>query len=161
MNRTEVKEIWVGAVVVFLLCGLVYSLNMQPQAMPNTDDQILLSATFNHVDGLEEQAEIRMSGVQIGTVVGRSLDENYRVVVHMAVDPTVDIPTDTSAAIHTDGIFGGKFIELEPGGDYEFMAQGGEFDMVQSSVVVEDLLDLIISQGKARQASKNKNELSE
>jgi len=153
VKRAELKETLVGALTIALLFVGVYSLNGQTHHKNDSQMSFLVSATFDRIDGVVEQSEVRMSGVRIGTVIGRSLDADYRVVVDMAIDKGVEIPIDTAAAIHTDGIFGGKFIELEPGGDFDYMADGDEFDLAQSSVVIEDLLDLIIAQGKARQAA--------
>lgn len=116
------------------------------------DGSYKIEATFSRVDGLDEDAEVRMGGVAVGQVIGARLNDNYRAVVTMRISPDVNLPLDTSAAIHTDGLFGTKFIELEPGGEVEMMADGNVIDMTQSSVIVEELLELIISQGKSKRA---------
>ncbi|WP_419796923.1 MAG: outer membrane lipid asymmetry maintenance protein MlaD [Terasakiella sp.] len=113
-----------------------------------------VSATFSRIDGLVEESDVRMGGVRIGYVLGADLNENYRAVVTMAIEKNVRLPLDTSAAIHTDGLFGNKFIELEPGGDENYLNNGGRIDMAQSSVVVEELLELIIAEGKSKRAQK-------
>ncbi|WP_417820688.1 MlaD family protein [Terasakiella sp.] len=113
-----------------------------------------VSATFSRIDGLMEESDVRMGGVRIGYVLGADLNANYRAVVTMAIDGNVRLPLDTSAAIHTDGLFGNKFIELEPGGDENYIDDGGRIDMAQSSVVVEELLELIIAEGKSKRAQK-------
>ena len=38
---------------------------------------------------------------------------------------------------------------LEPGGDEEFMGDGDEINFTQDAVIVAELLELIIAQGKA------------
>ncbi|WP_135077632.1 MlaD family protein [Terasakiella sp. SH-1] len=113
-----------------------------------------VSATFGRIDGLAEEAEVRMGGVLIGQVMKADLDQNYRAVVTMGIHKDVKLPLDTSAAIQTDGLFGAKFIELEPGGEEEMMVNGSVIDMAQSSVVVEELLELIISEGKSKRAQQ-------
>ncbi|WP_169737977.1 MlaD family protein [Terasakiella pusilla] len=124
----------------------------QPETDLNDDGSYKIEATFSRVDGLDEDAEVRMGGVPIGQVIGARLNDNYRAVVTMRISPDVGLPVDTSAAIHTDGLFGTKFIELEPGGDEVMMTNGSVIDMTQSSVIVEELLELIISQGKSKRA---------
>ena len=64
---------------------------------------------------------------------------------------------NTSAAIHTNGLFGSKFIVLEPGGEFDELTDGDSITYTQDSLVVEDLLELIITEGKARRAAAEAN----
>ena len=146
------KEKIVGGLTFLALISAIFLSYGQPEAEPE-DGSYLISATFGRVDGMADDAEVRMGGVQIGQVVKADLNKNYRVVVTMRVTPEVPLPKDTSAAIQTDGLFGSKFIELEPGGSEEVMVDGDTIDMTQSSVVVEELLDLIIAEGKSKRAN--------
>ena len=45
------------------------------------------------------------------------------------------------------GLFGSKFVVLEPGAEEALLTSGGELNFTQDAVVVSDLLDLIISEG--------------
>jgi phospholipid/cholesterol/gamma-HCH transport system substrate-binding protein len=65
----------------------------------------------------------------------------------------VRIPTDTSVSIQTDGLFGRKFVVLEPGGDDTMLADGGVITFTQDSLIVGELLDLIIAEGRAQRAA--------
>lgn len=147
------KETIVGG-LAFLALVVAVLISYIETDDPLSDGSYEISAVFSRIDGLSDDAEIRMGGVVIGHVVKTNLNENYRAVVTMLIDQGIPLPLDTSAAIHTDGLFGGKFIELEPGGEEEFFVNGSEVDMTQGSVVVEELLELIIAEGKSRQAKK-------
>ena len=70
----------------------------------------------------------------------------------LRIDHKIQLPNGTTAAIHTDGFFGRKYIALEPGGDEEYFAIGDEITMTQDSVVVQDLLKLIIGEVKSKRA---------
>ncbi|MDP7096946.1 MAG: MlaD family protein, partial [Rhodospirillales bacterium] len=94
--------------------------------------------------------------IRIGTVGALSLDENYRAVVSMKITSDVKLPTDTSAAIHTDGLFGSKYIVLEPGGEETFLQPGEAIVFTQDAMIVGELLELIISQGKARKKEQQR-----
>jgi len=142
-----------GLTFLALVVAILFSYASQDGA--DKEHLYQVNATFNRIDGLTEEAEVRMGGVLVGMVMQAELNDNYRAVVTMGIRKDVQLPLDTSAAIHTDGLFGSKFIELEPGGAMDYIADGGRIDMAQSSVVVEELLDLIIAEGKARQAQKN------
>jgi len=54
----------------------------------------------------------------------------------------------------SNGILGGKYIEIEPGGSEDYITPGGEFTYTQDAMVLEELLDRIIGIGKA---NRNKN----
>lgn len=153
------KEKIVGGLTFLALVLAIFASYAIPDG-PREEGRYSVQAVFGRIDGLAEEAEVRMGGVQIGYVSGAKLNENYRAVVTMSIDDHIKLPIDTSAAIHTDGLFGNKFIELEPGGEVELLTEGSMIEMAQSSVVVEELLDLIISEGKARQA-KQAHEMQE
>lgn len=156
MHSTR-KEKTVGAVTFLALVLAVFVSYSKSDSSVN-DDFYEVSAVFGRVDGLGDDADVRMGGVKIGHVIKADLNKNYRAVIIMLIDKSIILPIDTSAAIHTDGLFGGKFIELEPGGDEESLKNGSAIDMTQSSVVVEELLELIISEGKAKRATKAKDQ---
>jgi phospholipid/cholesterol/gamma-HCH transport system substrate-binding protein len=102
-------------------------------------------AKFDRVDGLSVGADVRLSGIKVGTVTGQTLDrETYLAVVRMSIDPTVKLPLDSSAQIVSESLLGGKFMALVPGGDIEMMAPGGEFRFTQSSMILEQLIGQFI-----------------
>ncbi|NQW01963.1 MAG: MCE family protein [Rhodospirillales bacterium] len=111
-------------------------------------------AKFNKVDGLSEGSAVRMGGVRIGSVAKMDLDEKYRAVVTLDIDKGYPYPKDTSASIHTDGLFGGKFVVLEPGAEEAVIQTGDEIFLTQDAVIVSELLELIISEGKAAMAKR-------
>ena len=113
-----------------------------------------LTASFNRVDGLIAGDEVRLGGIKVGTVVKQYLDKEYRAVLRFEIDSAVELPIDTSVAIHTDGLLGAKFAVLEPGGEEETLQSGDEIPFTQDALIVEELLELIISEGRARQGKK-------
>ena len=112
-----------------------------------------IAAGFNRVDGIAAGDEVQLGGIRIGRVELVTLDSAFRAMLTLRILTDIDLPTDTSAAIHTDGLFGSKFIVLDPGGETEVLEDGDEIQFTQDSVVVSDLLDLIISEGKAKRAA--------
>lgn len=156
MNR-ETRETTIGAVTLaaFALVFLLVSGRADSTA-PASDEFYRVKALFSRVDGLLPGDEVRLGGIKVGVVESAVIDKAYHAVLTLAVNKEVPLPLDTSAAIHTNGLFGSKFIVLEPGGDFDYLAEGDEIMFTQGSVVVEELLDLIISEGKAKQADQNK-----
>ena len=54
------------------------------------------------------------------------------------------LPVDSSAQVTSDGLLGGKFLALVPGGDDKMLPDGGEVTITQSALSLEDLLGKFI-----------------
>ena len=161
MQNKPNRDILVGGLVVLLVAGLFgFSYAGKQMSAEASVGTYPVMAVFGRVDGLFEGDEVRLGGIRVGTVGAQTLDQNFRAVVTLQIDDGLEIPADTAAAIHTDGLFGSKFVVLEPGGDETLIEAGGEITYTQGAVVVGELLGLIIDEGKARQAktTNTKNE---
>lgn len=98
-------------------------------------------ARFDRVDGLARGADVKMSGIKIGTVIEQRLDpQRYLAVVRMTIDPAVKLPADTVAQVASEGLLGGSFVALVPGGDDKTIAPGGEIKFTQAPVNLVQLL---------------------
>lgn len=148
----ETREILIGGVTVAVLGAVLLFMQARHEIAGAASGDMLVTAKFNKVDGLAIDSEVRLGGIRLGRVAAMDLDERFRAVVTFEIDGGVPLPTDTSASIHTDGLFGTKFVVLEPGAEEAALKSGGEITYTQDAVVVSDLLDLIISEGRvARQ----------
>ncbi len=151
------REIWIGLFVVTALAALLSFMNARNAIVSDTaGGAMVVTAKFNKVDGLSEGSEVRMGGIRIGAVSAMALDAQFRAVVRLRIDSDIGLPKDTSAAIHTDGLFGSKFVELEPGAEEKIMKNSDEFQYTQDALVVSDLLDLIISEGRSARGAAAK-----
>lgn len=153
MQRSA-REILIGMTTVGIFAAITIWLSAQQADGARDTGHYRVTAQFNKVDGLLAGDEVRVSGVQIGTVENQRLDDRFRAVLTLSIREDVKLPTDTSAAIHTNGLFGSKFVVLEPGGEFDELADGDSITFTQDSLVVEDLLELIINEGKARRAAR-------
>ncbi len=156
MQISETKSIIVGGIVVLVL-GLAFasiSARHQMTTGPETG-KYRINAMFNRVDGLIEGDEVRLGGIKVGSVTTQALDKNYRAIIGMDISTDVKLPKDTSAAIHTDSLFGSKFVILEPGGEEDLLASGEMITFTQDAMIVSELLDQIIAQGE-RTAKESK-----
>lgn len=100
-----------------------------------------VTAAFSGVDGLANGSDVRLSGIKIGTVVSQQLNsETYQAVITMDLARDIKIPDDTSAKIASDGLLGGSYVSLTPGGSPDYLSEGGEIMFTQGSV---DLMGLI------------------
>jgi len=145
----KLPEILTGlAVIIIAGVFLVYALD-RAQALDTGGYD--LSAQFSSIGGLTVGSDVKLGGVVIGHVTDERLDPTtYAAIVHMDIDDDIKIPSDTSASISSDGLLGGDYIGLSPGGSDTMLAPGQSFAVTQSAVNLEDLLGkFIFSMGGA------------
>ena len=103
-----------------------------------------VTATFDRVDGVNAGADVRMSGIKIGTVTKLELDpQTFLARATLSIDRTVLLPADSSAEITTEGLLGGKYMAIVPGGAEDVIAPGGRIQFTQSSISLEGLIGRI------------------
>lgn len=102
---------------------------------------IHVKALFPNASGVTVGTDVRVAGLKVGSVTAQALDPaSYQVSVTLALDPSVKIPSDSSAAITSEGLLGSTFIALQPGGATDMLKDGGTILDTQGSV---DLMGLI------------------
>ncbi len=145
MTRNFLETI-LGAVVLAVAVAFFFYAYQSNHA--GSSDGYDLLAQFDRVDGLDNGADVRIGGIKVGSVTEQTLDpESYRAQVNFTVQSNVELPLDTSAAIMSDGLLGGKYLSLEPGGDIDMLEAGDEITLTQSSVRLEDLIGQLIYSG--------------
>jgi phospholipid/cholesterol/gamma-HCH transport system substrate-binding protein len=150
MSR-NLLETLLGAIVLIVAIGfLLFAYNT---SQVKEDGGYELIARFDKVDGLERGSDVRISGIRVGTVLDQTLDpETYRAEVRFSLREDIQLPADTSAAVVSNGLLGGKYLALVPGGDIEMLEPGGEVTLTQSAVNLEDLIGhMIFNQGGEEQ----------
>lgn len=113
-----------------------------------TVDGYELTARFDRVDGLVNGADVRLSGIKVGTVVGQELDPySYSAIVRMQINPSVRLPEDTFARITSSGLLGSNYLALSPGGSEIMLEPGEEIVETQGAVDLLTLLSKFASGG--------------
>lgn len=128
-------------VLLGLLALVVLATKVATTTLGNTESYTL-TAKFENIGGLNVKAPVAIGGVRIGRVTSIDLDTTqYSARVTMAIDKTYDeLSWDTSAAILTSGLLGAQFVGLEPGADEEFLSDGDEIELTQSTIQLENLI---------------------
>jgi phospholipid/cholesterol/gamma-HCH transport system substrate-binding protein len=108
-----------------------------------------LIARFQRVDGIGVGSDVRVSGVKVGVVRAVELDpDTYLARVTFTIDRSVAISDDSTARISTDGLLGGSYVAIEPGGG-EPLQPGGEILYTQGAVDLLTLLSSFAQQGQS------------
>ena len=102
-----------------------------------------VTAEFDDVGDLKVGSPVTMSGVRLGEVSGIHFDpKDYKAVVTIRFNPQYNqIPDDTYASIQTQGLLGGKYIGLSPGGSDTYLKDGSRIDQTQSAIVLESIIN--------------------
>lgn len=146
-SQRELRDVIVGLGVVVLVVG-VLGVVFGP-ARNSGDETIDVNAVFGRTDGLRIGDPVHAAGVKVGEVAELDLIEQFRVRATLRIDASLELDTDASAAIVTDGIFGGKLVRVDIGGADELIDDGGRISFTEDAVVLDDLLGLIVSQAKS------------
>ncbi|MBU3029336.1 outer membrane lipid asymmetry maintenance protein MlaD [Paracoccus marinaquae] len=100
-----------------------------------------LTASFPDVDGVEIGTEVRLAGVKVGRVTGVGLNpQTYMADATLSIPDDVVLPADSAAIIQSDGLLGGAYIQIQPGGSLENLAPGDEIEEVQGAVSLIQLM---------------------
>jgi phospholipid/cholesterol/gamma-HCH transport system substrate-binding protein len=142
MNRGALETI-LGAVVLLVAVGFVIfgarTVDIQGS------DGYTLNARFLKVGGLERGSDVRISGVKVGTVVERTLDnESFEAVVTFTVREDLRLPVDTEAGVTAEGLLGGKYLRLFPGLSEDVLTAGQDIVQTRDFQALEDTVSEII-----------------
>lgn len=100
-----------------------------------------LQARFNRADGLVIGGDVRLSGIKIGTISAQKLDpKTYDAVITFTVDSRYQLPEDTALKIASEGLLGGNYLSVEPGGSDKMLKPGSFVQFTQGSVNLMDLI---------------------
>ncbi len=136
-NTTEVL---VGAgVLAAAVAFVVYA--GQVSGYSSTSSTYPLEASFRSLEGVSVGTDVRLAGVKIGTVSDVELNpETYRADTTVMLNAGVEIPDDSAIVISSEGLLGGNFVEIVPGGSPFFYEAGATIEDTQGAVSLISLL---------------------
>lgn len=139
MSETR-AEILTGAVVLAAAIGFALYAGMG-SGLSAPSDSYPLKASFRSLEGISVGSDVRMGGVKVGSV--RAIDLNpqtFRADLTVGVRDDLELPDDSAILVSSEGLLGGNFIELVPGGSPINLAPGEEILDTQSAVSLTSLL---------------------
>jgi len=140
-------EITLGAIVLAAAIGFAAYAAQSTGAQLGGDSYTLL-AGFRSAEGISVGTDVRLAGVKIGAVTGLQLNpDTYRAEAIVAIDQSVAIPDDSAMTIASEGLLGGNFVEIIPGGSFDYLADGDEVIDTQGSVSLVSLLMKFVGSG--------------
>ena len=137
--KGNILESVIGAVVLVVAVFFIYFAYVS--SGEKIKEGYVITARFDDVSGLAAGADVKLNGIKVGIVKSLNLDENYQAKVELLLKDTVQIPTDSSVAVTTDGIMGNKFVAISAGFSEEKLKPNEEVELTRSSVNLEKLID--------------------
>ena len=158
MKRNVLETIMGGVVIALAVFFLVFAYS---SSKVGDTKGYLLSGRFSQTNGLQDGAEVRISGVKVGSVKSQELDkQSFLAIVHMSIEPSVRLPIDTIAVVASESLLGNRYVSLQPGGETELLEPGEFFEYTQASPDLETLIGQAIfgvQAGKNNNSSKKPN----
>ena len=113
-NFTSKYHFLVGLIFlffIFFLFSIYINLNFNVSTKFN--------ALFKYAEGIEIGSSVKIAGIKIGEVTSIELKDGS-VYLSGLIDSAHPIPSDSILQIQSDGIFGNKYLLIEPGFDFPF-----------------------------------------
>lgn len=152
--KQRTKEISAGVLLTVLLCAIFVFVHSR-SVLNKPTGAFTLYASFKKADGIMNGAEVRVAGLKVGHVAAQKLNDQYGVRMTLSFDKPLELSTDSSASIETDGLLGAKYVELSPGGDDENLTNGGEIIYTQDALLLDELLEKVNDYMRAKKGEKN------
>ncbi len=145
---TERAEILTGAAILAVAVGfVVYA--AQGSGLMQSPDSYPLVASFRSVEGISAGSDVRLAGVKVGTITDLTLNPaTFFADATIALRADILLPTDSTILISSEGLLGGNFVELLPGGALENLGPGDEIEDTQGAVSLISLLLKFVGGGE-------------
>lgn len=153
MGRNVIETVMGGVVLLVAAAFLVFAFRSSGIATASGGYRVV--APFDDASGISPGSDVRLAGVKIGRVVSQALDpQTFVAQVTVEIDQGIELPKDTSARIIPDGLLGGSYVSLAPGGDDANLEDGDRIQFTQGAINVVDLLGRFVF-GAAEEASSD------
>jgi len=114
-----------------------------------------LKASFRSVEGVKVGTDVRLAGVKVGTVTALTLNpQTFYADATLTVQDQVQLPDDSAALVSSEGLLGGNFVELVPGGSIDNLAPGSEILDTQGAVSIIQLMMKFAGGGSGGDSAK-------
>lgn len=133
-------EVLVGGAVLAVALGFVIYAG-QATGVTARSTGYELTASFRSVEGVSVGTDVRLAGVKVGTITDLSLNpQTFRADARINIRNNVVLPDDSAILISSEGLLGGNYVEIMPGGSPVNLEPGDEILDTQGSVSLMTLL---------------------
>ena len=141
-------ETAVGALVIVI--AVIFAIFTFKVTDYGRETGYLLFAEFNHVGSIKTGSDVRVGGIPVGRVTELSLNpETFKARISLDIESKYNFPLDTAGTIGSEGLLGGSFVEIVPGGMDGNLQPNDEIEFTQDAVDMLQLLGKFMFSGTA------------
>ena len=149
MSNHNYAEVLTGAGVVVIAAGFLIYMAQVGGVGVGATNSATYSASFRSAEGIGIGTDVRLAGVKVGTILNMELDpQTFRAETTFTIQDNVALPEDSAIIVSSEGLLGGNFLEILPGGSDFTLDPGSEIEDTQSSVSIVQLLLKFVSGGE-------------
>ena len=139
--KSDIFEFIVGLGVIIIAGWFILSVVSKSEKLKNVGETTKYIASFNDVSGISVGSDIKLAGVIVGKVLELKLDEiNYTAEMILGINRKIKIPNDSEIIITSEGLLGGNYVSISPGGSDIFLKANENFSFTQSSLSLNNLI---------------------
>lgn len=144
-SRTEIAA---GAAVLAIAAAFAFYAAKGAGLTGGAGATYPLTASFRAVDGISAGSDVRLAGMKVGTIAALTLNpQTFFADAIIEIRDDIQLPTDSAILISSEGLLGGNFVEIMPGGALENLNPGEEIEDTQGSVSLVSLLMKFVGSG--------------
>lgn len=150
MASENTSEVIVGGVVLAVAAAFLIYAAQATGFSGGTSGGYDLHASFRSIEGISPGADVKLAGVKVGTITSIKLNrKTYFADTTIHLDPGIELPTDSAILISQEGLLGGNYVQIVPGGSLDNIKPGGEITDTQGSVSLISLLMKFVGGGNS------------
>ena len=138
MSRNTIETV-MGAVVL-LVAGVFLWLAYSVTDIRSAEG-ITVKAEFGAIGSLNVGDDVRISGIRVGKVLETELNtQTFGAMVTLSLDDRISLPSDSAARIAASSLLGGSYVDIIPGFEEDYIAEGDMIYDTRDPVSLTDLL---------------------
>lgn len=138
--KNNTFETLIGTLVLLIAILFTFMASKISDSRQKMSSGYVLNAKFNNIEGLNIGADVKVSGVKIGSVLDIDLNQNYMANVKIKLPKDLNVPVDSIFKVSTSGLIGNKFVNIKIGADEEYLKDGETAEFTESTMDLEDLI---------------------
>jgi phospholipid/cholesterol/gamma-HCH transport system substrate-binding protein len=143
-------ESFLGFGIIVLTLSLLWVF-FQKNDVKTNGTLLSVTAYFQTVAGISKGTDVKLGGVKVGRVLDIKLDtDSLTPVLVIGLDKSIKIPSDSSFAVKSEGLMGGKFVSVEVGPGQNSITEGQIFYNNQSSLDLESVVSQVVFGGEKK-----------
>ncbi|HEY5692749.1 MAG TPA: MlaD family protein [Cyclobacteriaceae bacterium] len=142
MKNTGTRNFQLGLFVIISTIVLIVAVYLIGQKSDIFSSTFMVKVKFGNVNGLQVGNNVRLSGINVGSVLSVEIQNDSTVEVTMRIREEVrsHIKQNAIATIGTDGLMGNMLINISPGKGDSQVVKDGDLLQTYSRIKTDDIL---------------------